>query len=196
MSQNKLGDFLKENRVSLDISLRKLAEISGVSFSHLSKIERGEHQPSKETLEILAQSLNIDIYQLFLLAGYSTEADMIYWTDVYKKTYPSKEFTESDVIRLRSAYVHGMIDDELAEKITDYSFEKARIYSSNYNRKSDIKIVNEIKEELGDEYKEWLDVADQLMRRGYRAKNIMKVIQFYENMEREIENLRYLRWGK
>src|SRR5690625_2573765 len=69
---NTLGEFLKTYRTKeKEMSLRDFADLIDISFSHLSKIERGEHIPSKTTLSMIAIALNIDKDKLFLMAGYA-----------------------------------------------------------------------------------------------------------------------------
>ncbi len=40
---NDLGKILKQRRVMIPLTLRELATTSGVSSSHLGRIERGDH---------------------------------------------------------------------------------------------------------------------------------------------------------
>lgn len=73
---NEFGEYLRKIRKNeKGMSLRDFAELTGVSFSHLSKIERGEHTPSKATVEIIADVLKEDKNKLLLLAGYAPEID-------------------------------------------------------------------------------------------------------------------------
>jgi transcriptional regulator with XRE-family HTH domain len=64
-----LGDYLREQRVSAQLSLRQLAEQAGVSNPYLSQIERGLRRPSAEVLQQLAKALRISAEQLYLRAG-------------------------------------------------------------------------------------------------------------------------------
>jgi transcriptional regulator with XRE-family HTH domain len=64
-----LGDYLKEQRVSAQLSLRQLAELAGVSNPYLSQIERGLRKPSAEVLQQIAKALRISAEQLYLRAG-------------------------------------------------------------------------------------------------------------------------------
>src|SRR6476661_2972236 len=64
-----LGDYLREQRVSARLSLRQLAEQTGVSNPYLSQIERGLRRPSAEVLQQLAKALRISAEQLYLRAG-------------------------------------------------------------------------------------------------------------------------------
>ena len=64
-----LGDYLREQRVSAQLSLRQLAELAGVSNPYLSQIERGLRRPSAEVLQQIAKALRISAEQLYLRAG-------------------------------------------------------------------------------------------------------------------------------
>lgn len=64
-----LGDYLKEQRTLAQLSLRQLAEQTGVSNPYLSQIERGLRRPSAEVLQQIAKALRISAEQLYLHAG-------------------------------------------------------------------------------------------------------------------------------
>lgn len=65
-----LGRMLKQRRVMIPLPLRGLADISGVSSSHLGRIERGERFPSASVLRKIAKPLGFEESELFSLAGY------------------------------------------------------------------------------------------------------------------------------
>jgi transcriptional regulator with XRE-family HTH domain len=64
-----LGEYLKEQRVSAQLSLRQLADQAGVSNPYLSQIERGLRKPSAEVLQQIAKALRISAEQLYVRAG-------------------------------------------------------------------------------------------------------------------------------
>ncbi len=64
-----LGDYLREQRTSAQLSLRQLAEQAGVSNPYLSQIERGLRKPSAEVLQQIAKALRISAEQLYVRAG-------------------------------------------------------------------------------------------------------------------------------
>ena len=64
-----LGDYLKEQRLSAQLSLRQLADQVGVSNPYLSQIERGLRKPSAEVLQQLARALRVSAEQLYVRAG-------------------------------------------------------------------------------------------------------------------------------
>jgi transcriptional regulator with XRE-family HTH domain len=64
-----LGDYLKEQRLGAQLSLRQLADQVGVSNPYLSQIERGLRKPSAEVLQQLARALRVSAEQLYVRAG-------------------------------------------------------------------------------------------------------------------------------
>ena len=69
-NDNNLGKILKRQRLLIPLTLRKLAVISGISPSHLGRIERGERFPSASVLKNIANPLGFEESELFSLAGY------------------------------------------------------------------------------------------------------------------------------
>ena len=65
-----LGRVLKQQRLSLPLTLRELGAMAGVSASHLGRIERGERFPSGSILRRIAKPLGFEEDELFTLAGY------------------------------------------------------------------------------------------------------------------------------
>ena len=65
-----LGRIIKQQRLMVPLTLQELAATSGVSPSHLGRIERGERFPSASILQKIAKPLGFDEDELFTLAGY------------------------------------------------------------------------------------------------------------------------------
>lgn len=64
-----IGSFIRDLRRNARISLRQLAEQSGVSNPYLSQIERGLRKPSAEVLAQIASALRVSTPVMFLRAG-------------------------------------------------------------------------------------------------------------------------------
>lgn len=64
-----LGDFIRDQRRTAQISLRQLARQAGVSNPYLSQIERGLRKPSAEILQQIAKALRISAEALYVQAG-------------------------------------------------------------------------------------------------------------------------------
>ena len=69
MNVRELGEYIREQRTSSRLTLRKLAEAAGVSFPYLSQIERGVRKPSAEMLQAIAKGLRISAETLYVHAG-------------------------------------------------------------------------------------------------------------------------------
>ena len=67
---NNLGRMLKRRRLLAGLTLRELSVISGVSASHLGRIERGEHFPSAHILRKITKPLGLSGNELFTFVGY------------------------------------------------------------------------------------------------------------------------------
>ena len=64
-----LGEFIREQRLAAQISLRALAVKAGVSNPYLSQVERGLRRPSAEILAQIAQGLSISVETMLAKAG-------------------------------------------------------------------------------------------------------------------------------
>lgn len=64
-----LGAFIRDQRRSARLSLRKLSERAGISNPYLSQIERGLRKPSAEILQSIARGLSISAETLYVRAG-------------------------------------------------------------------------------------------------------------------------------
>ncbi len=69
-NETNLGRILKQQRIAMPLTLQELAAASGVSSSHLGRIERGERFPSAHILRKIAKPLGFDEDELFTLAGF------------------------------------------------------------------------------------------------------------------------------
>src|SRR5438046_8727184 len=67
--RHDLGAFIREQRRTARLSLRKLSEMAGISNPYLSQIERGLRKPSAEILQSLARALEISSETLYVRAG-------------------------------------------------------------------------------------------------------------------------------
>ncbi len=64
-----LGEYIREQRTSAEVSLRQLAKSAGVSNPYLSQVERGLKKPSAEILGQIAGALRISAETLYVRAG-------------------------------------------------------------------------------------------------------------------------------
>jgi transcriptional regulator with XRE-family HTH domain len=69
LTVGSLGEYIREQRESAQVSLRQLAKTAGVSNPYLSQIERGVKKPSAEILSQIAKGLRISAETLYVRAG-------------------------------------------------------------------------------------------------------------------------------
>jgi len=98
-AENHVGGILKQQRISLPLTLQELASRTEVSASHLGRIERGERFPSAHILRKIAGPLGFDENELFTLAGYLSP--------------PSSSATER-----MPAYASGQLDPYVARVLS------------------------------------------------------------------------------
>ncbi|WP_406138524.1 helix-turn-helix domain-containing protein [Streptomyces sp. NBC_01089] len=75
LNVGNLGEYLREQRRSAQLSLRQLADAAGVSNPYLSQIERGLRKPSADILQQLAKALRISAETLYVQAGILDERE-------------------------------------------------------------------------------------------------------------------------
>jgi transcriptional regulator with XRE-family HTH domain len=69
-AEDRLGAFIRSQRELARMSVRRLAEVAGVSNPYLSQIERGIRRPSADILQQLANALRISVETLYVQAGF------------------------------------------------------------------------------------------------------------------------------
>jgi transcriptional regulator with XRE-family HTH domain len=89
---NELGSFIREQRNSARLSLRRLSELAGISNPYLSQIERGLRRPSAEILQQIARALRISAETLYVQAGILDKPDGD--TDLSRHIFADHHLTE------------------------------------------------------------------------------------------------------
>jgi transcriptional regulator with XRE-family HTH domain len=64
-----LGASIRAQRMAYGLSLRELAEQTGVSNAYLSQVERGRHEPSLTVLSAVARALGVSLESLLARVG-------------------------------------------------------------------------------------------------------------------------------
>ncbi len=64
-----IGAFIREQRQLAEMSLRRLADVAGVSNPYLSQVERGLRKPSAQILQQLAKALQVSAETMYVRAG-------------------------------------------------------------------------------------------------------------------------------
>lgn len=72
-SKYKIGEIIKQRRIFTQLTLYELSAKSGVSQSHIARIEKGERFPSAHVLQKIAEPLGFKAEDLFVLAGFLSD---------------------------------------------------------------------------------------------------------------------------
>ncbi len=111
---NELGSFIREQRSSARLSLRRLSELAGISNPYLSQIERGLRRPSAEILQQIAKALRISAETLYVQAGILEKPDGD--TDLSRHIFADHHLTEEQrqaMMRIYLSFRHE--NDDQAE---------------------------------------------------------------------------------
>ena len=102
--KNTLGNIIRQRRITLSLTLGELANRSGISASHLGRIEKRQRFPSARILRRIAKALAFEEVELFTLAGYISPQS------------PTKVEQSLDYIREGlDPYVAGVLTQESVE---------------------------------------------------------------------------------
>jgi len=96
-----LGEFIREQRATSRLSLRRLSELAGISNPYLSQIERGLRKPSAEILQQIAKALRISAETLYIRAGILEERE---GTDLVDHVLRDQSLTEDQKQTLIKVY--------------------------------------------------------------------------------------------
>lgn len=93
MEDINVGQKILEYRKVKNLNIRELSELTNVTPSMLSQIERGLANPSINTLKVIAKALEVPIYTFFITS--TNTKDLVVRANERKKmTFPdSKDFT-------------------------------------------------------------------------------------------------------
>jgi transcriptional regulator with XRE-family HTH domain len=76
-TDHNIGQLIKQRRITIPLTLNELSINSGVSSSHIGRIERGERFPSARILRKIANPLGFGEEELFMLAGFLSDSSSI-----------------------------------------------------------------------------------------------------------------------
>lgn len=84
------GKYLKTLRKNSDLSLEDVEKESGVSVSHLSRVERGSRNPTPDILKKIARPLDVSYECLMIKAGFINAQKIInQYTESENKKVPT-----------------------------------------------------------------------------------------------------------
>ncbi|KAF5045674.1 helix-turn-helix protein [anaerobic digester metagenome] len=98
---NNLAIFIKEHREKLNISKRKLSELSNVSHTEIQRLENGHRKnPSPPLLRSIANALNVRYEDIMEAAGY---LDTMPGTPLIVAKMPyAEDLTDEEVEKVRT----------------------------------------------------------------------------------------------
>jgi transcriptional regulator with XRE-family HTH domain len=70
-SAGALGEIIRQQRELAELSMRRFADLAGISNPYLSQIERGLRVPSEHVLDGIASALKVSAEALYEQAGVS-----------------------------------------------------------------------------------------------------------------------------
>ena len=115
-----LGAFIREQRSSARLSLRRLSDLAGISNPYLSQIERGLRKPSAEILQQIAKALRISAETLYVRAGILEERDLDF--DLVGEIIRDPHITEDQkqtLIRIYESFRQQTAAERLAEGLIE-----------------------------------------------------------------------------
>jgi transcriptional regulator with XRE-family HTH domain len=115
---NELGSFIREQRSSARLSLRRLSELAGISNPYLSQIERGLRRPSAEILQQIAKALRISAETLYVQAGILDRPDGD--TDLSRHIFADHHLTEEQrqaMMRIYLSFRHENEDQAEGQRV-------------------------------------------------------------------------------
>jgi transcriptional regulator with XRE-family HTH domain len=110
-----LGEFIRQQRETARLSLRRFSQIAGISNPYLSQIERGLRKPSAEVLQQIAKGLQLSAETLYVRAGIldaePAEEDLVrrIHNDAYLEPYQREALVR---IYLSFRHENGYLDDD------------------------------------------------------------------------------------
>ncbi|MHB8681508.1 MAG: helix-turn-helix domain-containing protein [Acidimicrobiales bacterium] len=108
-----LGAFIRDQRNTARLSLRRLSELAGISNPYLSQIERGLRRPSAEILQQIAKALRISAETLYVQAGILEPGGEE--TDLAREILADASLTEDQKQALIRIYLSFRHENEAAE---------------------------------------------------------------------------------
>lgn len=100
-----LGKFIREQRERSAMSLRKLADVAGISNPYLSQIERGIRKPSAKILKSLAGALSISAESMYERAGLLEGVDRPIVVDAIDADRSLNEGQKQALMRIYKSFV-------------------------------------------------------------------------------------------
>jgi transcriptional regulator with XRE-family HTH domain len=99
-----LGEIIRHQRELAELSMRRFAELAGISNPYLSQIERGLRAPSEQVLEAIATALGVSVNALYEQAGVAPPRDEDHPNAVLEAIRSDPRLTARQRSALREVY--------------------------------------------------------------------------------------------
>lgn len=112
--KRNIHSYLRESRIEQGLSIQELSTLSGISASHISRIERGKRKPSPHTLKKIAPYLRVDYIQLLKIADLvdNDNPELVKLDEVLKQTdllYKSKKVSPDMIDKIIKILEEGTV---------------------------------------------------------------------------------------
>ncbi len=113
-----IGSFIRSQRENAQVSVRQLAERSGVSNPYLSQVERGLRKPSADVLNQIAKALRVSAEVLYVRAGILEPSDKSQVRDAIITDAAITERQKQILLDIYASFTHQNepIDEECPTK--------------------------------------------------------------------------------
>ncbi len=101
-----IGSFIRSQRELAQVSVRQLAERSGVSNPYLSQVERGLRKPSADVLNQIAKALRVSAEVLYVRAGILEPGETSQVRDAVVTDTAITERQKQILLDVYAAFVH------------------------------------------------------------------------------------------
>lgn len=112
---------IKTARLTQNLSLRDLAELTGLDHSYIGRLEKGIPTPSRDTVIKLAKALKIPENTLLIKAGYMPNKSNDPTPSWWHRDTPPTDIELEEFLKSANIYFDGApLDDEDKEDILTY----------------------------------------------------------------------------
>jgi transcriptional regulator with XRE-family HTH domain len=123
-----VGSFIRSLRENAQVSVRQLAEKSGVSNPYLSQVERGLRKPSADVLSQVAKALRVSAEVLYVRAGMLEPSDK---SQVRDAIITDTAITEQQKQALLDMYASFTQQNESSTRQNESSHEECQTESDS-----------------------------------------------------------------
>ncbi|WP_457028731.1 helix-turn-helix domain-containing protein [Kitasatospora sp. P5_F3] len=95
-----LGQYVREHREQLGLTVRQLATRAGVSPAYVSRLENDQyHEPTPSTVRHLAEALELEPEDLYALSGYTVPHELPGYTAYLRAKFAMSDSAARELTR-------------------------------------------------------------------------------------------------